>query len=63
MPKNPLFSYHPRAYYARPPLSIMPGRTWRDNGHKALCPLSVLEPDFSDDCARPEYFEDARSEE
>eukprot|EP01043_Picozoa_sp_COSAG02_P093169 COSAG02_NODE_29710_length_564_cov_1.279570_1_plen_64_part_01 len=21
-------------------LSIMPGRTWRDNGHKALCPLS-----------------------
>ena len=19
----------------------MPGRTWRDNGHKALCPLSV----------------------
>eukprot|EP01043_Picozoa_sp_COSAG02_P046160 COSAG02_NODE_4293_length_5540_cov_2.278258_1_plen_62_part_10 len=20
--------------------SIMPGQTWRDNGHKALCPLS-----------------------
>ena len=30
-----------RAYYARPSLSIMPGRTWRDNGHKALCPRVV----------------------
>eukprot|EP01043_Picozoa_sp_COSAG02_P082929 COSAG02_NODE_21051_length_804_cov_241.048227_1_plen_52_part_10 len=20
----------------------MPGQTWRDNGHKALCPLSCL---------------------
>ena len=37
---KPFIFYHHRAYYARPPLSIMPGRTWRDNGHKALCPLS-----------------------
>ena len=20
----------------------MPGQTWRDNGHKALCPLSLV---------------------
>jgi D-lactate dehydratase / protein deglycase len=38
---KPFIFYHHRAYYARPPLSIMPGRTWRDNGHKALCPLSL----------------------
>ena len=31
-----------RPYYARSIVSIMPGRTWRDNGHKALCPLSLL---------------------
>jgi hypothetical protein len=37
-----LYFHHPRAYYARPSLSIMPGPTWRDNGHKALCPLSQL---------------------
>ena len=24
-----------------PPPSIMPGRTWHDNGHKALCPLPL----------------------
>ena len=24
------------------PTPIMPGQTWRDNGHKALCPLSAL---------------------
>ena len=22
-------------------MSIMPGQAWRDNGHKALCPLSA----------------------
>ena len=27
-------------YYARPSPSIMPGQTWRDTGHKALCPVS-----------------------
>ena len=32
-----------RPYYARPSPSIMPGQTWRDNGHKALCPLSRLD--------------------
>ena len=37
---KPFIFYHHRAYYARPSLSIMPGQTWRDNGHKALCPLS-----------------------
>eukprot|EP01043_Picozoa_sp_COSAG02_P053825 COSAG02_NODE_6002_length_3882_cov_3.490087_3_plen_228_part_00 len=37
---GPSFLRHPRAYYARPPPSIMPGQSWRDNGHKALCPLS-----------------------
>ena len=30
--------YH--ACMPAPSSSIMPGRTWRDNGHKALCPLS-----------------------
>ena len=38
---QPLFLRHPRAYYARPSPSIMPGQTWRDNGHKALCSLST----------------------
>eukprot|EP01043_Picozoa_sp_COSAG02_P026383 COSAG02_NODE_1519_length_12168_cov_5.127682_9_plen_111_part_00 len=28
--------------YARPLASIMPGQTWRDNGHKALCPLCLM---------------------
>ena len=28
------------AYLAKPLASIMPGQTWRDSGHKALCPLS-----------------------
>ena len=32
---------HP--YYARLSPSIMPGQTWRDNGHKALCPLSQFD--------------------
>ena len=27
-------------YYARSITSIMPGQTWRDTGHKALCPVS-----------------------
>eukprot|EP01044_Picomonas_judraskeda_P016448 COSAG03_NODE_2926_length_2351_cov_1.928508_1_plen_139_part_00 len=27
--------------YARPFGSIMPSRSWRDTGHKALCPVSV----------------------
>jgi len=26
-------------YYARPSLSIMPGQTWCDNGHKGLMPV------------------------
>ena len=34
-----IFTPH-RPNYARPSPSIMPGQTWRDNGHKALCPLS-----------------------
>jgi hypothetical protein len=42
MPLNPLFSYHPRAYSARPSLSIMPGQTWRNNGHKGLMPVITL---------------------
>ena len=29
----------PRPNYARPSPSIMPGQTWRDNGHKALMPV------------------------
>ena len=40
----PVFLLHftqPHPNYARPSPSIMPGQTWRDNGHKALCPLSV----------------------
>ena len=28
-------------YYARSITSIMPGQTWRDTGHKALCPVSA----------------------
>ena len=28
------------SYYARSIASIMPGQTWRDTGHKALCPVS-----------------------
>ena len=28
-----------RPYYARSIVSIMPGQTWRDNGHKGLMPI------------------------
>ena len=44
---------HP--YYARPSPSIMPGQTWRDNGHKALCPLSWMFVTNLNVCARLIY--------
>ena len=40
MPGLDMQNYATYPYYARSIASIMPGRTWRDNGHKALCPLS-----------------------
>ena len=32
-------NYDTYPYYARPSPSIMPGQTWRDNGHKGLMPV------------------------
>jgi hypothetical protein len=32
-------NYDTYPYYARLSPSIMPGQTWRDNGHKALMPV------------------------
>ena len=39
MPGLDMQNYATYPYYARSIASIMPGRTWRDNGHKALMPV------------------------
>ena len=43
MPGLDMQNYATNPYYARSIASIMPGQTWRDTGHKALCPVSVLQ--------------------
>ena len=39
MPGLATQNYAAYPYYARSIASIMPGQTWRDNGHKALMPV------------------------
>ena len=39
MPGLDMQNYATNPYYARSIASIMPVQTWRDTGHKALCPV------------------------
>eukprot|EP01043_Picozoa_sp_COSAG02_P023462 COSAG02_NODE_1254_length_13584_cov_15.001483_13_plen_97_part_00 len=42
MPRLTVQIYATYPYYAQPLASIMPGQTWRDNGHKGLMPVITI---------------------